>query len=77
MAEIKRKMKYLGVQVEYKEIRTGGPTSEREIRIKWLEDAVGQTPVWPAGTVTSRTIKGNFAKGTLVVLVETHEVNEF
>lgn len=70
-----RKSTYLGQRAEVKEIPLGGGV--REIRIRWIDAAVGQPIEYPAGTVTSRTIKGNFLKGTGVVLNETHIVEEF
>lgn len=67
-----RKVSYLGVPALVKEIRQAGPSGEREVRTQWLAD--GQ---WPAGTVTSRIITGNFTRNTGQVLVDTHIVDEF
>lgn len=69
-----RKVTYLGRRAEVTEIRTGGPTSEREVQTRWIDDAHERNGGYPAGTVTSRTITGNFTKGTGVVLVETHVI---
>ncbi len=70
-----RKVTYLGQRAELKEIPLGGGV--KEVRMHWIDAAIGQPIEWPAGTVTSRTIKGNFLKGTGVVLNETHVVSEF
>lgn len=70
-----RQVTYLGQRAEVKEIPLGGGV--REVRIHWIDAAIGQPIEYPAGTVTSRTIKGNALKGTLVVLNETHVVEVF
>jgi hypothetical protein len=69
------KVTYLNARAEVKEIPLGGGV--RETRIRWIDAAIGQPVEWPAGTVTSRTTKGNALKGTLVVLNPTHVVEEF
>lgn len=70
-----RQLTYLGQRVELKEIPLGGGV--REIRVRWIDAAIGQPVEYPAGTITSRIIKGNALKGTLVVLKETTIVEEF
>jgi hypothetical protein len=72
---ITRKVTYLGTPAIVTEIRQAGANGEREIRIEWLGNAVGQPIEWAAGTVTSRTITGNALKGTLKVLVSEHVVS--
>lgn len=72
---ITRKTIYLGARAEVKEIRQGGPTGEREIRIRWIDPAVGQVIEWPAGTVTSRTVKGDGRKNSFVVIVPEHAID--
>jgi len=68
---------YLGVPAKVKEIRQGGRAGLREVRILWLGDSGPRNGNHPAGTVVSRTIKGNFTKGTGVVVVPEHVVTEF
>lgn len=69
--------KYLGARAETKIIMEAGDYGVREIRIRWIDKAVGQPIEWEAGTITSRTVKGNGMRGTLKVLVETHVVEVF
>lgn len=66
-----RVVTYLGRRAERTVIQTAGPASEREIRMRWIDD---QVDGHPAGTVTSRTVKGDFTRGTGVVLIEEHVV---
>lgn len=70
-----RKVTYFGRRAEVTEIREAGPTGVREIRVRWIDDADERNGGHPAGTVTSRTIKGDFNKGTGVVLIDTHVIS--
>lgn len=74
MRIITRKVAYFGRKAEITEIRTAGPASEREIRTRWIDDADERNGGHEAGTVTSRTIKGDFNRGTGVILVAEHVV---
>lgn len=75
--EIVRQTTFLGARAEYKEIREAGASGRREIRIRWIDKAVGQPVEWEPGTITSRTITGNFQRGTGQILVPEHIVTEF
>lgn len=75
MKVIVRDTQYLGRRARCKEIRQAGPSGEREIRILWID--ASEDGQWPAGTVISRTITGNFARNTGRILVPTHVVDEF
>lgn len=70
-----RQTTYLGQRAEVKEIPLGGDV--REVRVRWIDDGPRHPINCPAGTVTSRILKGNFLKGTLEVLRELHVVDEF
>jgi hypothetical protein len=72
---ITRKVTYLGVPAKVTEIRQAGANGEREIRIEWLGDAIGQPIEHPAGTVTSKTVTGNALKDTFKILVPEHVVS--
>lgn len=74
---IARKATYLGRRCEVKEIRQAGMYGEREIRIRWIDDADPKNGGWAAGTIVSKTITGNILKGTLRVLVKDHAVDQF
>lgn len=72
-----KKMTFLGARAEVKEIRQAGADGVREFRYRWLDRAIGQTTEWEAGTVISRTIKGNSHRGTFEVLTDWHQIDEF
>lgn len=72
-----RQTTYCGRRAEVKEIRTGGPTSEREIRIRWTEGATEANGGYPAGTITSHTIVGDVRKPSFRALIEKHVITEF
>ncbi len=71
-----RNVSYLGRRAQITEIRKAGATGEREIRTLWIDDASEENGGYKAGTVTSRTITGNFARNTGRVLVEDHIISE-
>lgn len=71
-----RKSTYMGRRAEVTEIREAGPHGVREIRVRWIDDAHEKNGGHKAGTVVSRTVTGNFMRGTGVVLVEDHIVSE-
>lgn len=70
-----RKGTHLGRRTETKTIAL--PGGAREVRTRWIDSAIGQEIEWPAGSIVSTTLKGDARKGTLVVLVESHLVEEF
>jgi hypothetical protein len=70
-----RQVTYKGQRAEVKTIPLGGGV--QEVRVHWIDAAIGQPIEYPAGTVTSRTVKGNFLKGNLIVLHDTHIVEVF
>lgn len=72
-----RQLTFMGQRAEYKEIREAGPDGVREIRIRWIDSAKYQPIEWPAGTIVSKTVKGNLRRGTFEVLIEEHQVDEF
>lgn len=74
---IVRNLAYFDRRVQQKEIREAGASGVREIRTCWIDDADERNGGYPAGTVVSRTIKGNFFRGTGEVLVAEHVVEEF
>ena len=69
-----RETTYLGVPAVTQELRAAGAEGPRVLIITWIDKAVGQPIEWEAGTVTMRAIKGNYRKGTLVVLRERFAV---
>lgn len=70
-----RKVTYLGQRAEVKVINLGGGV--KEVRTRWIDPAIGQRVEWPAGSVVSKSVRGDFTKGTGVVLVNEHLVEEF
>lgn len=72
-----RNATYFGRRAQVKEIRQAGAHGVREIRMHWIDDADPKNGGYPAGTITSKTIKGNALTGTLVTLVPVHVITEF
>lgn len=78
MATIKiHQVTYQGARAEVKEIREAGAHGEREVRIRWIDQATPANGSYPAGTVTSHTVTGNPLKGTFQTLIAKHVVQEF
>lgn len=70
-----RKVTYLGRRAELWEERLAGPSGERTIFVRWIDDADERNGGYPAGTVTARRVTGDFMRGTGKTLVDTHVVN--
>lgn len=68
---------WLGRRAECKELRQSGAAGVREIRTRWIDDAHENNGGYPAGTITSTTISGDFTRGTGKVINPVHVVSEF
>jgi hypothetical protein len=66
--------RYFGRRAEVTTNTETGVRGQREIITHWLDDADPRNGGYKAGTWTSKTVSGDFAKGTGVVHVETHVI---
>jgi hypothetical protein len=64
---------YLGRRAVLVEDRTGGPTSDRWIFTRWIDD---QVDGHPAGTITARRVKGDGRKPSFQVLVPEYVLTD-
>lgn len=72
-----RQATYFGRRAEVKEIRHAGAHGQREVRMRWIDDADPKNGGYKAGTITSKTVTGNMLKGTFATLVPIHVITEF
>lgn len=71
-----RKATYNGIPATVNEIRGGDrPRGSREVRITWHADCVRDGLAIKAGQTTSKTIKGDFFKGTGETIIAQHIID--
>jgi hypothetical protein len=70
----KRNVTYFGRKAQVWEAREAGASGVRYTFTRWIDACCEKNGSLPAGTVTRRRVKGDFSRGTLVVLEEKRVV---